>query len=185
LTKCPAIGERSRFRTLNEYQQRLQPSLHYLKPSSINMKNNLCSAGRMFPWKGAVLCLVFLAATAGCGSKNIAQVRGTVKFAGAPVKGGTLIFGPVGEGKVGQPASATISPDGTFVLGTNGTTDGALIGRHRVVFTPPPQSLTEKQRSDPNYEAPPPEYYGMVPKEAEVEVKVGQNTMEIELMPEP
>jgi hypothetical protein len=139
----------------------------------------------MFPWKGAMLGLVFVAAAAGCGSKNNAQVRGTVKFAGGPVKGGTLIFGPVGQGNVGQPASATISPDGTFVLGTNRAADGALIGRHRVVFTPPPQQLTEKQRTDPNYEAPPPDYYGMIPKEVEVEVKPGVNTMEIELMPEP
>ena len=120
-------------------------------------------------------------ALSGCGSEKLAKVAGTVVHKRMPVTGGTLIFSPMGKTNPGRPASAEINPDGTFVLGTVRTTDGALVGRHRVTFTPPPQQLTEEQRSNPNYIAPPPAYMGLTPKTAEVEIKTGDNNIEIEL----
>jgi hypothetical protein len=135
--------------------------------------------------KSIALGIVCLIAAAGCGNKNIARVKGTVRFAGAPVHGGTLVFSPIGDGKVGRPASATVNADGSFTLGTERDADGALIGRHRVVFTPPAQQLTEEQRTDRYFVAPPPDYYGMIPREEIVEVKAGHNEVAIELMPMP
>jgi hypothetical protein len=139
-----------------------------------------------FPDKVVVLSLVFSAALIGCdGGAQQAAVSGKVTYMGEAVKGGTLIFGPIGEGNVGQPASANIQPDGTYVLGTNRASDGALIARHRVAFTPPPQELTKEQQTDPTYIAPPPAYMGMVPRQVEVAVKAGKNTIDIELVPAP
>jgi hypothetical protein len=105
---------------------------------------------------------------------------------GEPVTGGTLIFRPLGAGpddqNPGKPASAEVQPDGSYILGTNGLLDGAKIGRHHVGYTPPLQQLTEQQRTDPTYHAPPPPYVGLVPKTIEVEVKPGPNTIDLELV---
>lgn len=129
-----------------------------------------------------IMSLSFLAMTTavtGCGGSKMAAVSGTVSHKGKPITGGTLIFSPAVSG---QPASAEVEPDGTFKLGTIKPGDGALIGKHRVTFTPPPQQLTEKQQSDPKYNAPPPLYMGLVPKQVEVEIKSGPNVLEIELV---
>lgn len=131
-----------------------------------------------------IILSAVLLALAGCGSgRKTAYVKGAVLYAGKPVHGGMLIFGPVGNGKVGEPASATIQEDGSYSLGTYRAGDGAVIGKHRVIFTPPQPKLTDEQRTDPNFEPPPPEFQNMIPKEAEVEVKPGQNTIDIELVP--
>jgi hypothetical protein len=138
------------------------------------------------PWfagKVVVMGLVLSAATIGCGGPDQASVSGKVTYNGEPVHGGTLIFGPAGEGNVGRPASATIKADGTYVLGTSGATDGALVAKHRVSYTCPPQVLTKEQESDHDYVAPPPPYAGMVPKQLEVQVKSGRNKIDIELVP--
>ena len=146
-------------------------------------ENKIAASHAPLPCKVMVLGLVFSTAMMGCGeSAPQAAVSGKVTYMGEAVKGGTLIFGPLGEGKVGQPATATIKPDGTYVLGTNSTSDGALVARHHITFSPPPQELTKEQRTDPTYIAPLPAYMGMVPKQAEVEVKSGKNIIEIELV---
>jgi hypothetical protein len=128
--------------------------------------------------------LALLALAAGCGP-NLAQVSGKVTYNGEPVKGGTLIFSPVSESQnsPGRPGSAEIQQDGTFVVTTERPRDGAVVGRHRITFTPPPQELTQEQRTDPTYIAPPPPYMDVQPREAEVEIKSGSNTIEIQLAP--
>jgi hypothetical protein len=149
-------------------------------------ENRIAASHVRLPWQAIVLGLALSLAMMGCGeSAPHAAVSGKVTYMGEAVKGGTLVFGPVGAGKVGQPATATIKPDGTFVLGTNSTSDGALIARHHITYSPPPQELTKEQRTDPTYIAPLPAYMGMVPKQAEVEVKSGRNSIEIELVVPP
>jgi hypothetical protein len=37
----------------------------------------------------------------------------------------------------GKPATAAVAPDGTFVLSTYEPEDGAAVGRHHVLYTPP------------------------------------------------
>jgi hypothetical protein len=150
------------------------------------MTNNSWTAGRRrLPGRAAVLCLAFPVALVGCGGGDLASVNGKLTYKGAPVKGGTVTFSPVGSGKytAGKAASAEVQADGTYTLGTYSDSDGARIGRHRVTYTPPAQELTEQQRSDPKYIAPPPPYLGLAPKQAEVEVKVEDNNIDIELVP--
>jgi hypothetical protein len=132
------------------------------------------------PWRPALLVVALLTILPGCGKGKLATVTGTVHYQGQPVTGGTFIFSPVGEG---QPAAAEIHPDGTYTLGTNGAADGALIGRHRVSYTPPSPPMTEEQRTDRNYTAPPSPYLGLAPREMEIDVNPGKNAVDIELVP--
>lgn len=127
--------------------------------------------------------LVLLVAVIGCGGKQSASVKGTVKTNGQAVTGGTLVFSPVGTGEVGKPATATIGADGSYTLGTDRPGDGAVVGKHRVTFSPPEPQVTEEQRTNPKFTPPPPPYRGLAPKPAEVEVKAGSNTIDLELVP--
>jgi hypothetical protein len=124
-------------------------------------------------------CLAALAIT-GCGGDNVAEVKGMVTHKGSPASGGSLIFSPLQGGK---PGSAEIKQDGSFSVSTSRPNDGAIVGKHRVIFTPPQQELTEEQRTNPKYNAPPPKYLGMTVTPAEVEVKPGQNKIDLELVP--
>jgi hypothetical protein len=136
-------------------------------------------------WTAAVLGLVVLLPLAGCGG-NQAPVTGKLTHKGVPVRGGTVFFSPVGaDDTAGKPASAEVQADGTFALGTNQPGDGAVVGRHRVTYSPPVQELTEQQRTDTKYHAPPPPYMGLAPKQSEVEVVAGDNTIEVELVAAP
>lgn len=133
---------------------------------------------------GAAWILALLLAGCGKGSGNLAPVSGKVFHNGAAVSGGTLIFSPVGGDAPGRPATAEIGADGAYALTTEAPGDGGRIGLHRVGFTPPEQELTEEQRTNPKYIAPPPRYLHLSPKEGQVEVKAGSNTIDIELVPE-
>ncbi|MFO0864800.1 MAG: hypothetical protein U0744_09130 [Gemmataceae bacterium] len=127
------------------------------------------------------LCsLLSISFVAGCGGATTAEVKGVVTHKGAPITGGTLIFSPVQSGK---PATAEVQSDGTYTLSTFGKNDGAVLGKHKVAFTPPPQQLTEEQKTNPKYIAPPPKYMGLQPNTAEVEVKSGANKIDMELVP--
>ena len=137
---------------------------------------------------GAWLCLfggvVFLVASAGCSESGykVAKVKGKVTYEGQPVKGGSITFRPVSvagaeAGMMGKPASAEVLDDGTFVLSTYGEQDGAVIGKHQVLFTP-----ISKGAESYDDEPEPSPYIGLVPKMAEVEIKAGSNDIEIELI---
>lgn len=131
-----------------------------------------------------LLGMVLAVGLTGCG-EAMAPVKGTVHVNGSPAKGGSLVFAPIAESghSIGRSATAEIKPDGSYSLTTEHPDDGARVGHYRVVFTPPAQELTEKQRTDRSYKAPPPLYMGMKPKPAEVEVKSGPNTIDLELVP--
>jgi hypothetical protein len=130
-------------------------------------------------------CLAFVAsAAAGCGGGAAkAKVSGKVVVQGQPVAGGSLTFSPLGEGNesAAKPAVAEIQSDGTFVVATDRTADGAAIGRHQVLFSAPSSNVQWD-----GYGEPPPgltsPYLGLVPKEPQVEVKTGQNELTIELV---
>lgn len=70
----------------------------------------------------------------GCGSDRLTTVpvSGTVFIEGGdPVRLGTIEFESVEHGIT---ASATISQDGSFTLGTYESADGAVPGEHRVII---------------------------------------------------
>jgi hypothetical protein len=82
----------------------------------------------------AALAAGLLCLTAGCGGDGlpVAPAQGTVTYNGKPLEFGSVLFEPVVKG---PPARADIQPDGTFVLGTYSTSDGAVIGKHKVRIT--------------------------------------------------
>ena len=85
-----------------------------------------------FSWRSLrLLLLVLLSASIGCGEDSkFGNVHGVVRLEGAPVTKGTVRFVPdAGKGAVG-----TIQSDGTYILGTRGSKDGASIGKHRVAI---------------------------------------------------
>jgi hypothetical protein len=131
------------------------------------------------------LAILFAVLFAGCGQSGgagLAPVRGKVVANGQPVTGGSLLFAPA-DGNIAQPATGAVNPDGTFVLGTTDTDDGAAVGRHLVTYNAPPRT---GQEDWDGYGTPPPEvvspFEGFLPKPAEVEVKSGQNDLTIELV---
>ena len=71
-------------------------------------------------------------ATTGCSrGPEIVPVSGKVLYNGEPLKFGGVMFQP----QAGQPARGVIQPDGTFVLTTDKTGDGATVGPNRVRVT--------------------------------------------------
>ncbi len=134
------------------------------------------------------LCLALLATTwIGCGGGSAtAPVSGTVRADGNPVNGGMITFAPVGNaGNVGKPAVGEVQSDGSFVLSTDTKGDGAVVGRHRVIYTPPTTEAAPVEEGK-HAEAPPPSpYAGLMPKDAEVEITAGENKITIDLVPDP
>lgn len=66
----------------------------------------------------------------GCGSSDLAAVRGSVSYRGKPLEHGRVGFHP----EEGRPAFGDIGRDGTFTLTTLSPNDGASIGNHRVTI---------------------------------------------------
>jgi hypothetical protein len=119
----------------------------------------------------------------GCGSDfGVAPVKGKVLHNGKAVEGGAVTLHPVEVATAkndlkGKPASGQVNSDGTFVLSTYGTNDGAVIGKHSVSFFPVVQaakSYDDKPAASP--------YAGLVPKDKQVEIKSGRNELTIELV---
>jgi hypothetical protein len=91
----------------------------------------------------------------GGGEYDTAPVTGTVTFNGQPVTTGKIRFVPQGESPdallTGKPAAGEVQSDGTFVLTTYEEGDGAILGKHRVYFSPPEGNSTdETQELDAN-----------------------------------
>lgn len=84
---------------------------------------------------------VILAGCGGADERDVALAKGKVVCQGKPVSGGTVTLTPVSASREnelpGKPATAAVQSDGTFVLSTYGDKDGAIVGKHRVMYTPP------------------------------------------------
>jgi len=92
----------------------------------------LCRGGRSCP---IALCLLALLlaigmSAAGCGKRRrqLAPLTGKVIYNGKPLRFGSVVI----EHKYGQPATAVIQPDGTFVMATRGEGEGTAVARSRV-----------------------------------------------------
>jgi len=75
-------------------------------------------------------------AAAGCGlddGLNLAPVRGKVTFKAEPVKAGFIVFAPDESKQTAGPhAMSKIAEDGSYVLSTKVSEDGATVGFHKV-----------------------------------------------------
>lgn len=115
------------------------------------------------------------------GLMAVADVTGTVTAASRPVSGGSVILSPIGEGEndtPGRPGIATVMPDGRYRLRIV-PGSGGLARRYAVRFSPPelpPLSEAEAMKAVPPYS-------GMVPKTADVALRAGANTVDIEIVP--
>ena len=124
----------------------------------------------------------------GCESRTpTGKVSGKVSLQGQPVTGGSVTFVPIAQSgtTAGRPAIGPIQPDGTFTLSTYAQGDGAIIGRHRVMFSAPTGKQEEAgKHAEGQASAPAPAdpFAGVTPKESQVEVKSGENTIDIELV---
>lgn len=124
----------------------------------------------------AAACLLFVA---GCGS-SANSVTGKVTFQSQPVTGGNVTLIPeVGGGK---PAAADIQADGTFKMAAGSETGGAIAGRHRVLYSAPVMELPAGTELKPGQRPPLSPFEGLRPSNEIVEIKGGQNNIEIELV---
>jgi hypothetical protein len=150
----------------------------------------------VFVIPGIALLIGLPSCTGGGAAHNVAPVKGRVTHNGQPVTGGSLTFQPTkvvgaAPGETGRPGTAEIKNDGTFVVSTYGTDDGAVIGTHRLMYMPP--STATPSVESPSGDSPEHDqgatakspYAGLVPQEPEVEVKAGGNEINIELIPGP
>jgi len=79
---------------------------------------------------------VLIISVTGCGKPTLFRVEGRVTHRdGSPVTEGLVIFEPVDHQ---TSARGEIRPDGSFILGTHGNGDGAMLGTYKVLIAPPP-----------------------------------------------
>jgi hypothetical protein len=121
---------------------------------------------------GAGLLVVALVVIPGCGGVEqleCAPVTGKVTCNGAPMTYGVIVFSPEGKGRY---AEGVIGPDGTYKLSTYELEDGAIIGPHRIGV----RLTDEDEESGKKLDCP-------EPAQRRVEVKDGDNTIDVELGP--
>lgn len=133
---------------------------------------------------GVAVLAVFLS---GCGGSGLGThpVSGTVTIDGQPATDMRVDFHPVDPAN--QMASGTLDSGGKYSLFTGQTgAPGAMAGRYKVVLTP---TMTDTSYMDGPAAGPPREQAGGVPAEytsvdttpEEVEVRAGNNTINIDI----
>lgn len=129
--------------------------------------------------------LVTCLSSAGCGKDGpeMATVRGTVKYKGAPVTTGTVSFVPTDQNRTG--ANGTIGADGTYSLQTRDPNDGAEVGEYQIAIsgqdpdalnTPAPGEPVKKQANSIPAKYGNPQTSGLTKK-----VTSGTNTIDFDL----
>lgn len=117
------------------------------------MSRSLFAAKVSIPVVLASALLLFLSGCGG-GRPDVEPVKGKVVCNGQPVTVGSVAFVPIGapgSEAGGRPAIGTVGPDGTFVLTTYETGDGAIVGKHRVEYVASDEHAEEEEQG----EAPP------------------------------
>lgn len=130
-------------------------------------------------WLGGVAFCILLA---GCnGSQQpTAPVRGQITYDDKPVTSGTITFVPK---KSGPAATGEIQKDGSYVLKTYKTGDGAVLGEHTVMII----SLEDQTGKLPEHRSQtpptliPPKYSNNQTSGLSATVKEGDNTINFPL----
>lgn len=137
-----------------------------------------------------LLMAVAVCLISGCGGGNgleTAPVTGKVMYQGKPLPYGTISFQP----QAGSPATGKIQPDGTFVLGTYGDRDGAIVGINKVLITATEIDAGAAPEADPNTEMQvpksviPTKYGSFSTSGLTAEVSQGENDFTFELTGDP
>jgi hypothetical protein len=85
------------------------------------------------------LALAIAAGLTGCGPGNgltLGKVRGKITYKGQPVSHGMVTFAPdASKGTEGPLALGTIATDGTYIMSTEQSGDGVIVGSHKVGIT--------------------------------------------------
>ena len=118
----------------------------------------------------ATIGLLAAGLVAGCGSgANIAPVSGVVKLDGKPYGKAVVSFQPIGTSanpNPGRGSSAYTDENGRFVLKSDNTINGAVVGKHRVrimtrgsdVVGQSPEGGSPDETPKPNLDPIPPEW---------------------------
>jgi hypothetical protein len=122
---------------------------------------------------------------------KLGKVHGKVTYKGKPVDSGTVTFNPIqGKGgETGQNATGQIESDGSYVMTTFNTGDGAILGQHvvAVVVREKGSENQGKPRADStiDYSMPkivtPPKYASVETSPLRCTVREGDNAFDIEL----
>jgi len=124
---------------------------------------------------------VLLCSLLGCSQDaRLGRVDGIVRLDGKPLTAGTVKFTP----DAGRSAAGQIQSDGTFTLGTYGTSDGALIGTHRVAVIAYEASVDTRPAYEvrtPSKPLVPQRYMSEGTSRLTFEVKPGKNFAEFDL----
>ena len=121
----------------------------------------------------ATIVAVTLATTIGCGDGNRASLSGKVTAEGAPVTEGTILIAPVGGGV--KPVNVGVEPDGSFKA------EGVAIGKNTISYTAPAAAYPEGFEAKPGDEPTRSKWEGYKTSTAEIDVKAGEQAVEIDL----
>jgi hypothetical protein len=87
-------------------------------------------------WRGLGLLLAILAAgCGGGGGVSSAKVSGTVTLNGKPLPAASVMFQPDATGNPGAPSVGETDAEGKFTLSFPDGTEGAVVGRHKVIVS--------------------------------------------------
>jgi hypothetical protein len=116
--------------------------------------------------------------TAGCGGQksSLGTVHGTVTLNDKPLASGNIVTLP----DAGRGAHGTIR-DGRFELGTESTSDGAVIGAHRVAVSANEPGSGSGPEAIAGKSLVPTRYSSTAASGLTIEVKAGNNTPELKL----
>ncbi len=131
----------------------------------------------MFCFRSRAGLLLLAAGLCGCAVPTV-DISGKVTQEGKDVTGGSVVLSPLGSRdnpNPGNPGIAEVGPDGTFSLKLEAGTAG-LPAKYAVRFNSPPVKMTSKSQAAVPYQ-------GMVPAQQEVDIKLGVNVVNIELVP--
>jgi hypothetical protein len=129
-----------------------------------------------------LLPLLVLVLISGCGSSGLttAPVRGKITYKGKPVPNGTVTYVPDGDKPA---ATGEIQPDGTYVLTTYDSGDGAVLGKHSIMIIAQEDMagrLPEERSPTPGLIVPE-KYTNFAGSGLTAEVKQGDNVFDFEL----
>src|SRR5262245_22428311 len=88
-------------------------------------------------------CLLLALVVLGCGGKKFAPVSGVVTLDGKPYGMAAISFQPIGDKdnpNPGRGSNAFTDENGRFVLKSDGTEDGAIVGKHLVRISTRPDA---------------------------------------------